>query len=68
MIGHIDPEKRVDITADIVLGGQKKNLAHAALWLQDNQVKSDYGVSKDHCQYFYVSVTSELFRSVPLNS
>lgn len=55
VVGHIDPEKRVDISADIVLGGQKKNLAHGALWLENNQVKSDYGASKDNCKYFYVS-------------
>lgn len=56
VIGHINPEKRVDISADIVLSGQKNNLAHAALWLDNNQVKSDYGASKEHCQYFYVSI------------
>ncbi|KOB75992.1 Apolipophorin protein [Operophtera brumata] len=53
VVGHIEPEKRVDISADIILGGQKKNLAHGALWLDNNLVKSDYGASQDHCNYFY---------------
>jgi hypothetical protein len=55
IVGHIDPEKKVDITADLVLGGEKKNLLHGALFLQDNLVKTDYGTSKDNFNYFLVS-------------
>lgn len=55
IIGHIDPEKRVDISADIILPKEKKNIIHGALYLQDNLVKSDYGASKENFEYFVVS-------------
>lgn len=52
IVGHIDPEKRVDISADVLLGKEKKNIAHGALFIQDNLVKSSYGVSQDNLKYF----------------
>ncbi|KAM3956905.1 retinoid- and fatty-acid binding glycoprotein apolipophorin isoform 2-T2 [Aphomia sociella] len=60
VIGHLDPEKRVDISADIVLPGQKKNIAHGALFLQDNLVKSDYGISKENFNYFVNALKNDL--------
>lgn len=60
VVGHIQPEKRVDISADILLGGEKKNMLHGALFLEDNLVKSDYGVSKDNFNYFFNALKKDL--------
>ncbi|XP_053619006.1 apolipophorins isoform X2 [Plodia interpunctella] len=60
IVSHLDPEKRVDVSADIVLGGEKKNIAHGALFLQDNLVKTDYGFSKDNFQYFSTALKNDL--------
>ncbi|GBP78977.1 Apolipophorins [Eumeta japonica] len=60
IVGTIDPEKRVDLTADIVLPGEKKNIAHGAFYLQDNLVKSDYGGSKDNFDYFVAALMKDL--------
>ncbi|RVE54932.1 hypothetical protein evm_000299 [Chilo suppressalis] len=60
IIGHIEPEKRVDISADIILGGDKKNIVHGALFLQDNLVKSDYGISKENFNYFLNALKKDL--------
>lgn len=54
VVSRIDPEKRIDFTADIVLSGQKKNIAHGALYLDNDLVKSDYGLSRDNAEYFLV--------------
>lgn len=54
VVGHIQPEKRIDISADILLGGEKKNLVNGALFLDDNLIKSEYGASKDNQNYFLV--------------
>ncbi|XP_047037209.1 apolipophorins isoform X1 [Helicoverpa zea] len=60
IVGHIQPEKRVDVSADIILGGQKKNIVHGALFLDDNLVKSDYGASKDNFNYFLTALRKDL--------
>ncbi|CAH0764921.1 unnamed protein product [Diatraea saccharalis] len=60
IVGHIEPEKRVDISADIILGGDKKNIIHGALFLQDNLVKSDYGISKENFNYFLNALKKDL--------
>ncbi|XP_028026671.1 apolipophorins isoform X1 [Bombyx mandarina] len=60
IVGHLVPEKRVDITADIILSGDKKNIAHGALFLQDNLVKSDYGLSKENFNYFLNALKNDL--------
>lgn len=60
VIGHLDPEKRVDISADLVLSGEKKNIAHGALFLKDNLVKSEYGASKDNFDYFVTALKNDL--------
>lgn len=54
VVGHLQPEQRVDISADIFLKNEKKNIAFGALFLKDNLVKSDYGLSKDNLKYFTV--------------
>lgn len=51
----MNPEKRVDVSVDIVLHKNKKNIVHGALFLEDNLIKSDYGASKDNFNYFLVS-------------
>lgn len=54
---NIDPEKRVDASIDIVLPGQKThNIAHGALFLENNLVKSEYGMSRDNYDNFVVSI------------
>lgn len=55
IVSHLNPEKRVDISVDIVVPGQKKNIVQGALYLQDNLVKSNYGLSQDNFNYFVVS-------------
>ncbi|XP_013192546.1 apolipophorins isoform X2 [Amyelois transitella] len=60
LVSHLDPEKRVDISADIVLGGEKKNIIHGALFLNDNLVKSDYGFSQDNFKYFANALKNDL--------
>ncbi|KAJ8707317.1 hypothetical protein PYW08_010569 [Mythimna loreyi] len=60
VVGHLQPEKRVDVSADIILGGTKKNLLHGALYLDDNLVKSDYGASKDNLNYFLAALRKDL--------
>ncbi|KAG6438575.1 hypothetical protein O3G_MSEX000068 [Manduca sexta] len=60
IVGHLIPEKRVDISADIILSGDKKNIAHGALFLQDNLVKSDYGLSKENFNYFLNALKKDL--------
>ncbi|XP_075987202.1 retinoid- and fatty-acid binding glycoprotein apolipophorin isoform X2 [Anticarsia gemmatalis] len=60
IVGHIQPEKRVDVSADIVLGGQKKNIVHGALFLDDNLIKSDYGASKENFNYFFAALKKDL--------
>lgn len=45
----------MDVAVDIILPGHKKNIVHGALFLQDNIVKSDYGLSNDNFVYFVVS-------------
>ncbi|KAJ8705174.1 hypothetical protein PYW07_011001 [Mythimna separata] len=60
VVGHLQPEKRVDVSADIILGGTKKNLLHGALFLDDNLVKSDYGASKDNLNYFLTALRKDL--------
>ncbi|XP_063370071.1 apolipophorins isoform X1 [Cydia amplana] len=60
VVGHIEPEKRVDISADIVLPNQKKNIIHGALYLDGNLVKSEYGVSKENFNYFVNALKNDL--------
>ncbi|CAH0599019.1 unnamed protein product [Chrysodeixis includens] len=60
VVGHIQPEKRVDISADILLGGEKKNLINGALFLDDNLIKSEYGASKDNLNYFLTALRKDL--------
>ncbi|KPI95250.1 Apolipophorin [Papilio xuthus] len=60
IIGHLQPEKRVDVSVDIVLPGHKKSIAHGALYLQDNIVKSDYGLSKENFNYFVNALKNDL--------
>ncbi|XP_026331141.1 apolipophorins-like, partial [Hyposmocoma kahamanoa] len=60
VIGHLQPEQRVDISADIFVKNEKKNIAFGALYLKDNLVKSDYGLSKDNLKYFTTALQSEL--------
>ncbi|XP_063834944.1 apolipophorins isoform X2 [Ostrinia nubilalis] len=60
IVGHLQPEKRVDISADIILGGEKKNIVHGALFLQDNLVKSDYGATKENFNYFINALKNDL--------
>ncbi|XP_022112947.2 apolipophorins [Pieris rapae] len=60
VIGHIDPEKRVDFSVDIVLPGQKKNIVHAALFMKDNLVNSEYGISRDNYNHFVTAFRSDL--------
>lgn len=45
----------MEVSADIELPGEKKNIVRGALYLQDNLVKSDYGISKENFNYFVVS-------------
>ncbi|KAL4704767.1 hypothetical protein ACJJTC_016888 [Scirpophaga incertulas] len=60
IVGHVDPESRVDISADIILGGDKKNIMHGALFIQDNLIKSDYGSSKDNFNYFVNALKKDM--------
>ncbi|XP_072946075.1 apolipophorins [Epargyreus clarus] len=60
IIGHIEPEKRLDISADIILPGHKKNIIHGALYLKDNLVKSDYGASKENFNYFVSALKNDV--------
>ncbi|KAI8425854.1 hypothetical protein MSG28_011618 [Choristoneura fumiferana] len=60
VVGHLEPEKRVDVSADIVLPGERKNIIHGALYLQDNLVKSDYGISKENFNYFVNALKNDL--------
>lgn len=76
-MGHVQPEKRLDFSTDIVLGGEKKNIAHGALFIQDDLIKSDYGADKKNFEYFLVSFelcftdsffnTSHLDREITFN-
>ncbi|KAH9637818.1 hypothetical protein HF086_017596 [Spodoptera exigua] len=61
IVGHVQPEKRVDISADLILGGEKKNMVHGALFLDDSlNLKTDYGMSKDNFNYFYSALRKDL--------
>ncbi|MFB9840707.1 hypothetical protein, partial [Actinoallomurus acaciae] len=60
VVGHLQPEKRIDISADIILGGDKKNIVHGALFLQDNLVKSDYGFTNENFKYFVNALKKDL--------
>ncbi|KAL0810218.1 hypothetical protein ABMA28_011000 [Loxostege sticticalis] len=60
IVGHLQPEKRVDISADLILGGEKKNIVHGALFLQDNLVKSEYGITKENFNYFVNAFKNDL--------
>ncbi|XP_038219067.1 apolipophorins [Zerene cesonia] len=60
IIGHLNPEERVDISVDIVLPGQKKNIVHAALFMKDNQINSDYGISRDNYNHFVTAFKKDL--------
>ncbi|CAH2098987.1 unnamed protein product [Euphydryas editha] len=60
VIGHLNPEKRVDVSVDISLGGQKKNIGQAAIYIENNLVKTDYGVSKDNFNYFVNALKRDL--------
>lgn len=39
-----------------MLPGAKKNIGHAALFVKDDLLKTDYGASKENFDYFTVSV------------
>lgn len=56
IIGHIELDKRIDISADIILNGAKKNIGHGALFIADGIVKTEHGASKDNFKYFIVSI------------
>ncbi|XP_022837131.1 apolipophorins isoform X2 [Spodoptera litura] len=61
IVGHVQPEKRVDVSADLILGGEKKNMIHGALYLDDSlNLKTDYGMSKDNFNYFYSALRKDL--------
>ncbi|XP_050357243.1 apolipophorins [Nymphalis io] len=60
IVGHLIPEKRVDITVDIALAGQKKNIGHGAIFLENNVIKSDYGLSKDNFNYFVNALRKDI--------
>ncbi|CAG5023070.1 unnamed protein product [Parnassius apollo] len=60
IVAHLQPEKRVDIAVDIMLPGHKKNIVHGALFLQDNLVKSEYGLSKENFNYFVNALKNDL--------
>lgn len=67
MVANLDPEKRVEVSADIILAAEKKNIIHGALFLQDNLVKSDYGLSKDNFNYFVVSFYHNLMTKLKID-
>ncbi|CAG9133770.1 unnamed protein product [Plutella xylostella] len=60
VVANLDPEKRVEVSADIILAAEKKNIIHGALFLQDNLVKSDYGLSKDNFNYFVNALKNDV--------
>ncbi|XP_049881562.1 apolipophorins [Pectinophora gossypiella] len=60
IVGRIEPEKRIDVSADVILGKEKKNIVNGALYLQDNLVKSEYGISKDNFKYFVSALQKDL--------
>ncbi|KAJ0171016.1 hypothetical protein K1T71_013215 [Dendrolimus kikuchii] len=60
--GNIDPEKKVDISADVYVGGDKKNLARAAVFIQNKELKEEYRVDKDNFNTFYKILNEELER------
>ncbi|CAB3232890.1 unnamed protein product [Arctia plantaginis] len=59
-VGHVQPEKRLDFSTDIVLGGEKKNIVHGALFIQDDLIKSDYGADKKNFEYFLNALKKDL--------
>ncbi|XP_039760975.1 apolipophorins [Pararge aegeria] len=60
VIANLNPEKRVDVSVDIVLHKNKKNIVHGALFIEDNLIKSDYGASKDNFNYFVGALKKDL--------
>ncbi|CAH2060387.1 unnamed protein product, partial [Iphiclides podalirius] len=60
IVGNLQPEKRVDVAVDIILPGHKKNIIHGGLFLQDNLVKSEYGLSKENFNYFVNALKNDL--------
>ncbi|XP_045779870.1 apolipophorins [Maniola jurtina] len=60
VVANLNPEKRVDVSVDIVLHKNKKNIVHGALFIEDNLVKSDYGASKDNFNYFVGAFKKDL--------
>ncbi|CAK1546590.1 unnamed protein product [Leptosia nina] len=60
IIAHVEPEKRADFSVDIVVPGQKMNIINAALFMQDNEVKSKYGLSRDNYNHFLTAFRKDL--------
>ena len=59
VVAHLVPEKRADISADLILSGGKKNIAHGALFLKDNTIQSEYGASKDNFNHLMATVKKD---------
>ncbi|XP_023946306.2 apolipophorins [Bicyclus anynana] len=60
VIANLNPEKRVDVSVDIVLNKNKKNIVNGAIFIEDNLVKSEYGLSKDNFNYFVSALRKDL--------
>lgn len=60
VVGHLKPEERVDFSADLMLGGDKKNIVFGALFIQDDLIKSDYGASAKNFEYFLNALKKDL--------